>query len=247
LSAVGLGGLGERRSAELSGGQRQRVALARALAAEPQVLLLDEPLAALDVRSAPEIRQLLREQIACTGTTTVLVTHDVLDAVVLADRIMVLDAGRVIDTGPTATVLGAPKDRFTASLAGLNLVIGVVADGGVRAPDGRRFVGAGVPEELRDGARAAAVFAPSAVVVHTSEPTGASPRNVWRTEVVALEPGASTVRLRTAGDPQVLADLTPASVAELGLQAGSVVWLSVKATEVGLHRRGLVRPGGGAA
>jgi molybdate transport system ATP-binding protein len=237
LSSVGLCGLGARRSAELSGGQRQRVALARALAAEPRVLLLDEPLAALDVHSAPAMRQLLREQIARTGTTTVLVTHDVLDAVVLADRVMVLDAGRVVDTGAAATVLAAPKDRFTASLAGLNLVMGVGAGGAVEAPDGRRFVGVGLPGELRDGDRAAAVFAPSAVAVSTSAPVDASPRNVWRTEVVALEPGGSTVRLRTAGDPQVLADLTPASVTGLGLRPGSVVWLSVKATEVGLHRR----------
>lgn len=237
LSSVGLDGLGARRSAELSGGQRQRVALARALAAEPDVLLLDEPLAALDVQSAPAMRQLLREQIAGTATTTVLVTHDVLDAVVLADRVMVLDAGRVVDTGLAATVLSAPKDGFTASLAGLNLVVGVGADGAVQASDGRRFVGVGLPDELRDGDRAAAVFAPSAVTVYTSAPVGASPRNVWRSEVVALEPGGSTVRLRTAGDPQILADLTPASVATLGLRPGSTVWLSVKATEVGLHRR----------
>ena len=245
LSAVGLGGCGERRGAELSGGQRQRVALARALAAQPQVLLLDEPLAALDVHSAPEMRQVLREQIARTATTTVVVTHDVLDAVVLADRVLVLDTGHIVDSGPTAAVLAAPKDRFTAALAGLNLVVGTFSNGGVRAPDGRLFVGAGrawtgesgelaVPP---DGAHAAAVFTPAAVAVHTSAPTGVSARNVWRTQIVALERGTSTVRVRTAGDPAVIADLTPASVAELALRPGSVIWLSVKATEVVVHRR----------
>lgn len=234
LEDVGLGELADRRPAALSGGQRQRVALARALAAEPRVLLLDEPLAALDVGTGPQMRQLLREQIARTGTTTVLVTHDVLDAVVLADRVLVLDDGRVVDGGPTAAVLAAPRDPFTATLAGVNLVVGDVHGDGVLAADGRLVVGR---EPLAPGGQGAAVFAPSAVAVHTRQPTGASPRNVWRTTVVALEPGHSVIRVRTAGRPEVVADLTPAAVAELGLRPGTEVWLSVKATEVGLHRR----------
>ncbi|MDM8085379.1 ATP-binding cassette domain-containing protein [Cellulomonas cellasea] len=234
LEAVGLADLAARRPAELSGGQRQRVALARALAAEPQVLLLDEPLAALDVGVAPQLRQLLREQVARTGTTTVLVTHDVLDAVVLADRVLVLDGGAVVDEGPTAHVLAAPRDPFTATMAGVNLVVGEARDGGVRAPDGRHVVGR---EPVEPGGQAAAVFAPSAVAVHTSAPAGGSPRNVWRTHVVALEPGHAVIRVRTAGRPEIVADLTAAAVAELGLGEGTEVWLSVKATEVGLHRR----------
>ncbi|MCC2308516.1 sulfate/molybdate ABC transporter ATP-binding protein [Cellulomonas chengniuliangii] len=234
LEAVGLAGMALRRPAELSGGQRQRVALARALAAEPRVLLLDEPLAALDVGVAPQLRQVLREQVARTGTTTVLVTHDVLDAVVLADRVIVLDGGAVVDEGLTAQVLAAPRDPFTATLAGVNLVVGEARDGGVRAPDGRHVAGR---EPIEPGGQAAAVFAPSAVAVHTRPPAGASPRNVWRTHVVALEPGQAVIRVRTAGSPEVVADLTPAAVAELGLAPGSEVWLSVKATEVGLHRR----------
>jgi molybdate transport system ATP-binding protein len=234
LDAVGLGDLGDRRPGQLSGGQRQRVALARALAARPRVLLLDEPGAALDAQTAPEIRQLLREQLARTGTTAVLVTHDVLDAVVLADRVVVLDSGHVVDQGPTAAVLAAPKDRFTATLAGLNLVVGTGQDGGVRAPDGRVLRGtATVP----DGVGAAAVFAPSAVSVHPEHPGPGSPRNVWAGTVLALEPGAASIGVRVAGDPEVVADVTAAAVAELGLRAGSAVWLSVKATEVGVHRR----------
>lgn len=234
LDAVGLTGLGSRRPAELSGGQRQRVALARALAARPHALLLDEPVAALDATQAPLVRQLVREQVARTGTTTVLVTHDVLDAVVLADRVLVLDSGRAVHDGPTGAVLAAPRDPFTAALAGVNLVVGTGDAGGVRAPDGRVLRGT---VTVSGGVAAAAVFAPAAVSVHTEEPAHASPRNVWATTVVALEPRGAAVGVRTSGRPEVVADVTAASVAELGLRPGVPVWLSVKATEVGVHLR----------
>lgn len=234
LAAVGLEGLAARRPAELSGGQRQRVAVARALAARPHALLLDEPVAALDATSAPLVRQLLREQVARTGTTAVVVTHDVLDAVVLADRVLVLDAGRVLHSGPTAAVLAAPRDPFTAALAGVNLVVGTGHAGGVRSPDGRVLRGT---DPVPDGAAAAAVFAPGAVAVHTEPPAHASPRNVWESTVVALEPRGAAVGVRTSGHPEVLADVTPAAAAELGLRPGVRVWLSVKATEVGVHLR----------
>nr|WP_034632400.1 ATP-binding cassette domain-containing protein [Cellulomonas cellasea] len=234
LDAVGLPDLAAHRPAELSGGQRQRVALARALAARPHALLLDEPVAALDAAHAPLVRQLLREQVARTGTTTVLVTHDVLDAVVLADRVLVLDAGRAVHHGPTGAVLAAPRDPFTAALAGVNLVVGTGERGAVRAADGRLLRGT---DPVPDGVAAAAVFAPAAVSVHTEEPVHASPRNVWPTTVVALEPRGAAVGVRTSGRPEVVADVTPASVAELGLRPGVPVWLSVKATEVGVHLR----------
>lgn len=240
LTAVGLAETADRRPAALSGGQQQRVALARALAARPDVLLLDEPMASLDVRTAPEIRDLLRAQLAAHRTTTLLVTHDVLDAVVLADRVAVLVDGRVVDEGATARVLAAPRNPFTADLAGVNLVVGTAESGAVRAPDGRRFVGSPAVDaepDVPDGAPLAAVFRPAAVVVQTSEPHGASPRNVWPARVLALETAPTGVRLRTTGDPEVLVDLTPASVAALLLVPGAKVWLSVKATEVSLHRR----------
>lgn len=125
LRAVGLAGLEHRKPAALSGGQQQRVAIARALAARPEVLLLDEPLAALDVQTAAMTRTLLREQLTRSGTTAILVTHDVLDAIVLADRVAILSEGRIIDEGPKERVLGAPRNQFIAALAGLNLVEGV--------------------------------------------------------------------------------------------------------------------------
>ncbi|WP_407345748.1 TOBE domain-containing protein [Pengzhenrongella phosphoraccumulans] len=195
-------------------------------------------MASLDVRTAPEMRDLLRDQLSAHGTTAIVVTHDVLDAVVLADRVAVLVDGRLVDAGPTAGVLAAPRNPFTADLAGVNLVMGAADAGAVRAPDGRSFVGSpDLGPGLTDGTPLAAVFRPSAVVVHTDEPRGVSARNVWPARVLSLEASPAGVRLRTSGRPEVLADLTPASVAALGIVPGAAVWLSVKATEVGLHRR----------
>ena len=260
LARVGLAGRGDALPAELSGGQQQRVALARALAARPRVLLLDEPLAALDAETAPDMRQLIREQLAATGISAILVTHDVVDAVVLADRVVVLQGGVVVDSGSTAAVLEAPRNPFVAALAGVNLVVGTVVEGAVAAPDGRLFrprpadaatltapplpslgtrharVEAAAPDAPA-AAAAAAVFRPAAVVVQTEKPQHASPRNVWPASVTGIEPGSGGVRVRTSGNPEIIAELTAASVAELGLQVGTAVRLSVKATEVSAYRR----------
>lgn len=124
LEAVGLGDFSGRRPRELSGGQQQRVAIARALAARPDLLLLDEPLAALDVQTAAQIRRLIRESLIASGTTAVIVTHDVIDALVLADRVAILHDGQIIDDGPKERVLGHPKTAFIAALAGTNMLIG---------------------------------------------------------------------------------------------------------------------------
>ena len=205
----------------LSGGQRQRVALARALAAEPAVLLLDEPFAQLDVRTAAELRELVREQVRRTRTATVLVTHDVLDAVTLADRVVVLHDGQVVEQGRPLDVLTDPVHPFTAALAGVNLVVGTL----VALPDGSTAVagpdGVVVPcAPQRPGGRAQVTFSPSAVTIGDG----------WPARVVDLEPGTTGVRLRTTGD--VLVDLPPAQVAQLGLHVGAQVRLSVPAEHV---------------
>ncbi|QAY60552.1 ATP-binding cassette domain-containing protein [Microbacterium protaetiae] len=118
LERVGLGGLGGRRPAELSGGQQQRVALARALATAPRVLLLDEPLTSLDPETAGEIRTLLSRQIADTGTTAIVATHDAADAASLATRLVVLEAGQVTQVGAVHAVLDAPATPFVTVIAG---------------------------------------------------------------------------------------------------------------------------------
>ena len=236
LAKMGLEGLADRKPAQLSGGQRQRVALARALAAAPDLLLLDEPLGALDVQTAPEIRQLLRTWLADAGTTTVLVTHDVLDAAVLAERIVVIDRGAVVDEGPTTRVLSAPRSPFSADIAGVNLLVGDVVgkgEGTVTMRTGDGVTVTGVAETgLAAGSAAAAVFRPSAVAVFPAEVAG-SPRNQWPATVTGMEPAADGVRVRTSLG--VAADLTPAAIAELGLAPGAKVQLSVKATEIRIH------------
>lgn len=225
LRRVGLEHLARRRPSQLSGGQAQRVALARALAARPRLLLLDEPLSALDVDAKPEMRHLLATMLA--EVTTVLVTHDVLDAVLLADRVAVIDHGRVVETGPAKRVLTTPRSRFAARVAGLDIIDGVWDGESVCGDDGICLKVAPVPG-IPVGARCRAVFRPTAVAVHRAPP-GGSPRNVMAATVAAIEPHGDLVRVRTA---TLSADITPASAVGLDLRPGDDVHFVVKATEV---------------
>jgi molybdate transport system ATP-binding protein len=242
LAAVDAAELAERRPAQLSGGQQQRVALARALAPEPGLLLLDEPLAALDVDATPAMRSLLRRVIRDAKQTALLVTHSALDALVLADRVLVLTEGRVVERGDTREVLARPRSPFAARIAGLNLVAGTACPAGVCAPDGLVLSGRGV--EVAPGEPAVAVFPPAAVAVFVAEPHG-SPRNVLPVRLAGIEPRGDVVRLRAAaraGGPGwvdgLAADVTPAAVAELAVEPGAELWFAVKATEVGIHAAG---------
>jgi molybdate transport system ATP-binding protein len=229
LAEVESGDLGQRRPAHLSGGQAQRVALARALAAQPDLLLLDEPLAALDVDVAAAVRQTLRRVLA--DRTAILVTHEVLDAVLLADRIAVLESGRVVESGTTAQVMRQPRSAFAASICGLNMLTGTATGPRTLSTDSGTTVH-GLPDApLDEGEHAIAVFRPSALSVHRTPPTG-SPRNVFTGTVTALEPQAHLVRVRC---DHLSADITPASVAELDLALGAVVHLAVKAAEVSIY------------
>jgi molybdate transport system ATP-binding protein len=239
LADVDAAELADRRPDRMSGGQQQRVALARALAPRPELLLLDEPLAALDVDATPAMRALLRRVIRGAGQTAVLVTHSALDALVLADRVVVLTEGRVVEQGPTREVLARPRTAFTARIAGLDLVPGTVGDAGLVAPDGT--VVAGRVDGAAAGEPAVAVFPPSAVAVFAERPKG-SPRNVLPVRLAAIEPRGDIVRLRAAAAPGgpawvdgLAADVTPAAVADLGVEPGADLWFAVKATEVAIH------------
>jgi len=238
LELVGVGDLAGRRPSALSGGQAQRVAVARALAADPDVLLLDEPMAALDVAVTPALRRTLREVLA--DRTALLVTHDALDALLLADRVVVVEAGRVVEEGPTAEVLTRPRSRFAARIAGLDLVAGRWHDGAVETPAGLRVQGLPGDDAPAEGGRAVAVFSPAAVSVFAGDP-GGSPRNALPVVVTDLEPYGDRVRVRghVAADPHttLAADVTPQAAAELDLVPGARVAFSVKATEVGVHAR----------
>jgi len=217
----------QRKPAQLSGGQAQRVAVARALAAEPRLLLLDEPMAALDVAVAPSMRQLLRRVLR--GQSTIIVTHDVLDALLLADRVIVVDNGRVVEQGPTAEVLARPRSGFAARIAGLNLVSGTWESSAVRTGEG--LIAGMSDQRLADGERAVAVFRPSAVGVYR-DPPGGSIRNVIPVTISELEPIGDLIRVRSA---HLSADITATSVAELDLVPGTRVLFAVKASEVAVY------------
>ncbi|EIF00631.1 sulfate/molybdate ABC transporter ATP-binding protein [Saccharomonospora glauca] len=239
LAEVDASDLADRTPAALSGGQAQRVAIARALAGEPDLLLLDEPLAALDVDAAPAVRGVLRRVLRDGGRklTTVLVTHDPLDALTLSDHVAVLADGHIVERGPTREVLASPRTAFAARLAGVNLVAGVAertgAGAAVRTESGLLFHGMPA-RDLADGDAAVAVFDPGAVAVHPRDAAVVgSPRNVVDAVVTALEPHGPVVRVRTREG--LSADLTPASVADLALEPGTPVRLAVKAAAVSVH------------
>ena len=237
LTAVGAHELADRRPHQLSGGQAQRVAVARALAAEPRVLLLDEPMAALDVTVAPALRRLLRDILRADGRTAIIVTHDLLDALAIADTVAVLDGGRVVETGPVRTVLTSPRSDFGARIAGVNLVQGVVVEPGMLATsDGTTIAGIG---DVDTGAAAVALFRPAAVAVYLEPPHG-SPRNVVEATIAEMDVHGTVVRVRGGeqadGATGLAADVTAASAADLDLAPGRTVYLVVKAQEVELHR-----------
>jgi molybdate transport system ATP-binding protein len=237
LGRLDLTGLARRKPDELSGGQAQRVALARALAADPAMLLLDEPLAALDARTRLEVRAELRRHLKGFGGPVLLVTHDPLEAMVMTDRLMVIEEGRVVQHGTPAQVARRPATQYVARLVGLNLYPGTLAsaDGTVQLSAGGRLSAAPGDPLPAAGSDVLVALRPSAIALHTERPGHGSPRNVWAGTITGLELLADRVRAQVAGDPDALVDLTPAAVAELGLCPGLEVWLSAKATEVDVY------------
>ena len=216
----------------LSAGETQRVAIARALAAEPRLMLLDEPFASADVTSRRMLRRTVREHGTDTGIATVLVTHDPVEAIMLGDRVVVVVGGRVIQTGTPAELARHPRDRFVADVVGINLFVGEGVGSAIRLRDGR-LVATAVSDL---GGEVTATLHPRAVAVHAHEPEG-SPRNVWSARVEELSRDGERVRVRVAASGLgVLADVTASAVAELGLAPGVDVWVSFKASEVELHR-----------
>jgi molybdate transport system ATP-binding protein len=229
LDRVGLAGQAGARPRALSGGQAQRVALARALVAGPRLLLLDEPLAALDATTRTALRHELRRHLASFDGARLLVTHDPLEAIALADRLVVLEAGRVTQAGTAEEVRSRPRSRYVAELVGVNLFQGRADGGAVRLEGGGTLVAAGD----HHGQVFAAVH-PRAVALHRHRPEG-TPRNVWVGTADTLEAVGDRVRVRVAGPVPVVAEITPAAAAELRLAEGGPVWATIKATEVAVY------------
>jgi molybdate transport system ATP-binding protein len=229
LQRIGLADRDHDKPQQLSGGERQRVALARALAADPQLLLLDEPLAAVDAVQRPGLRNLLRRELADFPGVRILVTHDAVDAFSLADRIAVLEDGLLTQVGTVAEICQRPRSRFVADLIGLNLLHGEAFQGQVKVNHQASLQVADAP----DGPVLAIVH-PRAIALFPERPSG-SPRNVWQAEVAAIEATGDRLRVRFSGDLPLVAEVTPAALAELEVVPGRVLWLAVKATEISCY------------
>ncbi len=233
LEVVGLADQEARRPGSLSGGQRQRVALARALASDPRALLLDEPLAALDASTRLDVRVDLRRHLGATGLPTLIVTHDPIDAHVLADRVVVLENGRVTQQGKLTDLAAHPATGYVADLAGVNLVEGrlegdVLSTTGGMTVHGTRF------DDDRSPTRGLAAVDPRAIAVYR-DPPGGSPRNCWPMTVVDVDVFHDRVRVQLEGPAPLTAEITTEAVADLGLAPGEKVVAVAKATEVRLY------------
>lgn len=231
LERFDLAALAHRRPTQISGGQAQRVALARALAAAPRLLLLDEPLSALDARTRLEVRSQLRHHLSDFAGPVLIVTHDPLEAMVLADRLLVIEDGRVVQTGSPAEVARRPATQYVARLVGLNLWAGRCGPDGRVDIEGGGVLTATFADGLAVGDPALVALRPSAVTIATDRPTHTSARNVWEGTVGGMELLADRVRVQVDGRPDTLVDVTAAAVAELGLRPGQQAWLAAKATE----------------
>ena len=228
LARVGLAEHAADRPGALSGGQAQRVALARALAVRPRLLLLDEPLSALDATTRVSTRRDLVRHLQEHDGMRVVVTHDPVDALAMADQLVVLEAGRVVQTGTADEIRMRPRSRYVADLIGVNLLRGVAERGVVRVRDAVLVAADAIDGDVF------AVFHPNAVALHRDRPEG-TPRNVWPGTVAALDLEGDRVRVTLDGPVPLSADVTPAAVTALGLAPGVAVWASVKATEVAVY------------
>jgi molybdate transport system ATP-binding protein len=233
LRRLGIADLAGARTRMISGGQAQRVALARAMATEPGLLLLDEPLAALDARTRLQVRGELRRHLGGYGGAALVITHDPVDASVLGDRLVVIEHGRVVQQGPPSEVARRPRTDYVARLVGLNLLAGRAAGRSVALP-----AGGSVTLAHPSTGEVYVAFRPAAVALFLERPSG-TPRNIWPGWIVGLEPHGDGVRVEVGGVPDqtssILAEVTPAAVADLRLAPGAAVWAAVKASDIEVY------------
>jgi molybdate transport system ATP-binding protein len=229
LARLDLDGLGEAKPGSMSGGQQQRVAMARALVTDPKLLLLDEPLAALDVSTKTDVRRLLRDVLRQSSAANVLVTHDLLDAVALGDRMIVLENGQIVQTGTPAEVTARPRSRYVADLTGVNLLRGTAQGPLLELDDGGQLICAGSAT-----GPTLAVITPAAVSVSRQRPEGQQ-ENTWPGTVRAVDLMGDRVRVRIEGKPAITAEVPPAAVDELRLDDGGELWATVNPAAITVY------------
>ena len=230
IDRVGLAEYADQRPRSLSGGQAQRAALARALATNPRLLLLDEPLAALDAGTRGSVRRDLRRHLETFDGMRILVTHDPVDAYALADRVAILDSGRIVQIGTLAEVTAHPRSRYVADLVGVNLVAGVVADGVLATDAGAHVVIADALPGL-----SFAVIRPHSIALAREPADGSSARNTWSGTIADIDRLGDRVRIRIDGQLPLTAEITVAALDALHLRPGDDIHASVKATDIEVY------------
>jgi molybdate transport system ATP-binding protein len=230
LDRVGLSEYALQRPLALSGGQAQRAALARALASEPRVLLLDEPLAALDVGTRAAVRRDLSNHLDSFEGIRLLVTHDPVDAYALADRVAILDAGRIVQVGTLAEVTAHPRSRYVADLVGVNLVAGTVAGGVLTTESGAHVVIADAPP-----GPSLATIRPHSIALVRQPASGSSARNTWTGTISDIDRLGDRVRVVIDGQLPLVAEITVGALESLGLRRGDDIHASAKATDIEVY------------
>ena len=230
LKRIDLVDLADRKPGDLSGGQAQRVALARALITEPELLLLDEPLAALDATTRVDLRRTLTDHLSQFAGPRMVITHDPTEAFLLADEIHVIEDGAITQVGTPDDIRLRPRTAYIADLAGSNLVLGTAEDGTVTTGTMELHIA-----DTHITGPVLATIHPRAIIVDRHQPDG-SPRNTWQATVTRIEHYGDRVRLQT-GDPLPLtAEITPDALNDLQIVEGSQVWISIKATEISVEK-----------
>lgn len=230
IDRVGLSSYADQRPRALSGGQSQRAALARALATSPRLLLLDEPLAALDAATRSSVRRDLRRHLATFDGMRILVTHDPVDAYALADRVAILEHGRIVQTGTLAEVTAHPRSRYVADLVGVNLVAGTVADGVLTTGSGAQVVIADAP-----AGPSYAVVRPHSIALVREPGAVSSARNTWRGTITDIDRLGDRVRVSIDGELALIAEITVAALEALQLRPGDDIHATVKATDIEVY------------
>jgi molybdate transport system ATP-binding protein len=230
LQRIGLDDLAGRKPSDLSGGQAQRVALARALITEPELLLLDEPLAALDATTRVDLRRTLADHLDRFAGPRMVITHDPTEAFLLADEIHVIEDGVITQVGTPDDIRLRPRTSYIADLAGSNLVLGTAADGTVTAGSHQLQIA-----DTHISGPVLAAIHPRAIIIDRHQPDG-SPRNTWQATVTRVEHYGDRVRLQTGDSLPLTAEITPDALTDLQIVEGSVVWISIKATEISVEK-----------